>query len=108
MNLHHWPRSTPRKNLRPALEPLASNNANEEYSREYGEFLESISATAEELEAIVSMPELSIPEIRQRLRDGRDTGAQQNQSRLGCEVSPMLVKIRPPGVRSPKAPSPRQ
>ena len=100
MNLHHWPRSTRRKTLRSAVEPLASNDANAEYRREFGEFIESISATAEELEAIVSTPELSIPEIKQHLRDGRNRSPQRNQSPLWCAVSQVLIKIRPPGVRS--------
>ena len=72
MNLHHSPRSAPSKTLRSAVDPLASDDANEEYSCEFGEFLEGISATAEELEAIVAMPELSVPEVKKYLRDGRN------------------------------------
>ena len=79
MSLHHWPRSVLRQAHRPAVEPSVSSNANEEYGREFGEFIESISVTAEELAAIVSMPELSIPEIKQYLRDGKN-GEPPNQS----------------------------
>ena len=84
----------PQKTLRPAVEP--SDDANEEYSREFGEFVESISVTAEELAAIVSMPELSIPEIKQHLRDGKNGSPTTNQTPSGRAV-PQVVKIRLPG-----------
>ena len=99
MSLHHWPRSVVRQAHRPAVEPSVSSNTNEEYGREFGEFIESISVTAEELAAIVSMPELSIPEIKQYLRDGKNGSAQTNQSPSGSVAPPVLVKIRPPGSR---------
>ena len=99
MNLHHWPRSTPRKALRP---PITSDGANEEYTREFGAFVESISVTAEELAAIVNMPELSISEIKQHLRDGKDGGPAASETPSGRAV-PQVVKIRLPGPRSIQA-----
>src|SRR5207248_7818898 len=111
MSLHHWPRSTPKHtpvrprstqkhaHVRAAAKPLASGIGNDENSREFAEFIESISATPEELAAIVSTPELSIPEIKQQLRDGKTGRPQANRSGSGSAET-VLVKIRPPGVRS--------
>lgn len=101
MNLHHhWPRSTPGKALRPAVEPLAFSDGNEEFSRQFGEFIESISVTAEELEAIISMPELSIAEIKQLVRNGQTGNLQTIRSAPVRAAPQVVVKIRPPGVRA--------
>ena len=97
MNLHHWPRSTSSKPLRPLVD--TTDDAKEEYTREFGEFVESISVTAEELAAIVSMPELSIPEIKQHLRDGKNRSPQWNQTHAE-RAMPHVVKIRLSGPRS--------
>ena len=108
MNLHHWPLSTPRKTPRSAVEPLACTEADEECSREFGEFLESVSATAEEIEAVVSMPELTVAEVKRKLRAGRGSSTQEGRIPFGRPGSRVPVEIRPPGGRSPKVSSPRQ
>jgi len=101
MNLHHRLRSAPGKIRRLAAEPLASNDPNADYSREFGEFIESISATPEELAAMVSMPELSVAEIKELVRDGNTGNSQPNLSAPVRTASPaVVVRIRPPGVRS--------
>jgi len=80
---------------------LASNDPNADYSREFGEFIESISATPEELAAMVSMPELSVAEIKELVRDGNTGNSQPNLSAPVRTASPaVVVRIRPPGVRS--------
>lgn len=83
-----------------AAEPLASSIASEEYSREFGEFVESISATPDELAAIVSMPELSIPEVKQQVREGEKGNPRTDRAASGLADLQLLVKIRPAGVRS--------
>jgi len=100
MNLHHLLRSVPATIRRPA-EPLASNDPSADYSREFGEFIESISATPEELAAMVSMPELSVAEIKEFLRDSNTGNPQPNLSApVRAASQAIVVRIRPPGVRS--------
>jgi len=103
-NLPRLRSAAPAKSLSPASEPLASNDEDaylDAYCiREFGEFIESISATPEELAAIVSMPELSIAEIKELVRDGRLGYPQTDLFAPGAASQAVVVKIRPPGVRS--------
>ena len=53
---------------RPSADAVQRSSVDVEDDYEFRDFIESITVTKEELAAIISSPEHSIPEIRQRLR----------------------------------------
>ena len=77
MRLHKRPPNMLKQADAPSVESPASSNTDEEYDREFRDFIESITVTAEELTAIISMPEFSIQEVKQFLQDGKNSGPQE-------------------------------
>jgi hypothetical protein len=94
MTLHKWPRSILKQAYVPPAESSVSSNTNEEYDREYQDFIESISMTAEELAAFISMPELSMQEVKQYLHAEKNSSPKKYQSSLGCAVPQPFVERR--------------
>ena len=72
MRLHKLPPNMLKQVDVPSVESPASSNTDEEYGRALRDFIESITVTAEELAAIISMPEFSIQEVKQFLQDGKE------------------------------------
>jgi hypothetical protein len=95
MRLHRRPPNMFKKAYVHALDLPASSNTDEQYGREFRDFIESITVTAEELAAIISMPEFSIQEVKQFLQDSKNSGPQNNSSSLGCVVRQVFVDIPP-------------
>ena len=71
MRLHKPLRSVLRHAHVPAAASLLYRKRNEEYEREFREFIESISVTSEQIAGIIGMPELSIPEVKRYLQNDR-------------------------------------
>ena len=95
MSLHMWRRSLVKRAYEAALDSpiFQDSDTNEEYDREFQEFIESISMTTEELAAIVGMAEFSTAEARQSPQYVKINGARQNPSPLGRVVPRVGVGV---------------
>ena len=103
------------------IQAVSTGGFDEEHERDFCDFISSIAVTPEELVAIVSMPDYSIPQVKQHLRKARLTGesvpamagprtgntpapagvAAASRQRLLTERSPVIARTlrgrRPPG-----------
>ena len=68
----------------------------EQSDREFRDFIESILVTHEELAAIVSMPELSIPQVKRHLRHGKGDRMQKTPlcARRGADAEAVSAQQR--------------
>jgi hypothetical protein len=72
-----------------------SSNTDEKCGREFRDFIKSITVTAEELAAIIRMPEFSIQEVKQFLHGGENGRPQKNPSSSECVLRQVFVNIPP-------------
>ena len=75
----------------------------EEDDREFQGFIDAISVTAEELAAIVSMPEFSIQEVKKYLQDGKNKNPQSNRSSVRRAVPSAGYRVQSHGRPLPGA-----
>jgi hypothetical protein len=95
MRLHKRPPNMLKHACVHSVDLPASSDTDENCRREFLDFIDSITVTAEELAAMISMPEFSIREVKQFLQDGKNSGPQENPSSLGCVVRQVFVNIPP-------------
>jgi hypothetical protein len=101
MRLHKQLPNTLKQADVPALESPASCNADVEYDRAFRDFIASIAVTADQLAAIISMPELSIREVKRFLQDGKKSGAEKSPSSSGYVVPQVHVPPQAGGYSTP-------